>query len=206
MTADQTTLTEAGLDALLDFLGAVSGDSVESYHRLRRRLVKVLEVRVAEYRLRAAPEDLADEAIYRVAGKLEHGLEIRAKDPFKYFYGVARRVLQEATRKEIKDGVSLEDGVPELPAPVPEPPDENRHRCLDECLGALAGDERELILQFYGVDRGKQRILHRRQLAARLDLTVNALRIRAHRLRHKRLGPCIFECLKRDRGGNVETK
>ncbi len=206
MTGAQTALTQAGLEVLLDFLGSSSGDSAESYLRLRSRLVKVLEIRVIEYRLRAAPEDLADEAIYRVAGKLEQGLEIRASDPFTYFYGVARRVLQEAARKERKDGISLEESAYEVPAPPPEPSDDKRFGCLDECLGQLAGSERELILQFYQADRGKKRILHRRQLAARLDLTVNALRIRAHRLRHKRLGPCVEECLGVGGGGNVETK
>ncbi len=206
MTGAQTGLTQASLDALLGFLGAGSDDSAESYRRLRGRLVKVLEIRVLEYRLRAAPEDLADEAIFRVADKLERGLEIHSKDPFTYFYGVARRVLLEASRKERKDGVSLDERAQEVPAPAPEPADEQRYGCLDECLGQLAGDERELILQFYQADRGRRRILHRKQLAARLDLTVNALRIRAHRLRQRRLGPCVIECLETDRGGNVETK
>ena len=190
-------LTREALEKLLDFLGAGGGDRAVAYERLRRRLIKVLEIRAHEYRLRATPEDLADEAISRVASQLEKGLEIHARDPFGYFYGVARRVVQEAARQEHKDGGLLEEGEPSPAAAETEPDEaEARHRCLDHCLARLPPADRELILDFYREDRGQGRIAHRKSLAARLGITVNALRIKAHRLRHQRLAPCLADCLR----------
>lgn len=190
--------TLEALESLLSFLGSRSTDPATGYQRLRSRLVKILEIRAYEYRLRTPPEDLADEAIGRVAGQLADGLVIQAKDPFKYFYGVARRVVQEAARKEQREGGGpLRDDVPAMVTPEAEHDEkEASHRCLDECLAALAPAERELILEFYRVDRGQRRIAHRKGLAGRLGMTANALRIKAYRIRHKRLAPCVAECLK----------
>ncbi len=192
-------LTREALERLMELLAKGTEDPAASYLRLRQRLIKVVEIRARESRLRSAPDDLADEAIVRVAGQLERGLEIRAQDPFKYFYGVARRVVQEAVRQELKNGVSLENEEVVASLPGGEDDDkEERHRCLDECLGLLPGADRDLILDFYRGDRGQRRIIHRKRLARRLGMTLNALRIKAHRLRHKKLAPCIDSCVGRD--------
>ena len=64
--------------------------------------------------------------------------------------------------------------------------------CLDRCLGRLDPDEALLILEYY---RGEQRakIEQRRRLAAELELSPNALSIRACRIRDK-LEACIAQC------------
>ena len=195
-------MTREALEKLLTFLGAEGKDPAVGYERLRRRLVKILEFRAMDYRLRATPEDLADEAIGRVANQLEQGLVIRATDPFQYFYGVARRVVQEAARQEAKDGGLLDDDAPAVVLESEPDDEEPRHRCLDECLALLLPADRELILDFYREDRGQKRIVHRKRLAQRFGLTLNALRIKAHRVRHKHLGPCVSECLAPRRNEN----
>lgn len=198
MTAkDDELLTRQALEALVAFLGL---DGAAAYERLRTRLIKVLEIRVLEYRLRAAPEDLADQAIYRVARQLDEGLVIRSSDPIRYFHGVARLVLMEAARAERNDSPLPDDGVLQVAVSEPEPVEvETRSRCLDDCLEGFSTADRELILAFYGVDKGRARIEHRKRLAASLGMTPNALRVKAHRLRRHRLEPCIVECLRSER-------
>ena len=65
--------------------------------------------------------------------------------------------------------------------------------CLDRCLDALSGNDRELILEYYGggTERNAER---RRRLAAGLGLTPNALMIRACRIRD-RLEACVRSCV-----------
>ena len=192
----QEPVTRQSLQALLKFLGRGGEETAVAYESLRRRLVKVLEIRVIEHRLRAAPEDLADETIYRVASKLEEGLEIRTSDPFRYFYGVGRNILQEVARQERMDGNPLDEEDLSSPEPESEPAEAAfRRRCLDECLRRLSASDRELILLFHAEGQGKTKIRHRKQLAASLGLTPNALRIKAHRIRRKQLEPCVAERL-----------
>ena len=161
---DRASLTPEALRALMIFFARDGGDSEEEYKKLRRRLITVLEVRCAEYRLRATPEDLADEAIYRVAGQLERGLEIKASDPFKYFYGVVRHVLQETARSERKLGGDIDD-IADSGSPLPHmlpPPEKFSSRVRKLGLGdgdaALlrAGARRGLVAR---EPRGEVRVL-----------------------------------------------
>ena len=60
---------------------------------------------------------------------------------------------------------------------------------LERCLRQLTADDRALILEYYRGDR-RIKIERRRELAARLGMTANALSIRACRIRNK-LEACI---------------
>ena len=69
---------------------------------------------------------------------------------------------------------------------------EKLHQCLEHCLDQLPETDRELILVYYqGVQRAK--IEGRTRLAKRLGLSMNALSIRACRIRDK-LEACIQKC------------
>ena len=72
---------------------------------------------------------------------------------------------------------------------------EAAHACLTRCLETLKTPDRELIVDYYR-DAKRQRIDRRRELAARLGITMNALGIRAWRLRAS-LESCISACRKR---------
>jgi DNA-directed RNA polymerase specialized sigma24 family protein len=161
------------------------------YELIRRQLVRLFECRGYPH-----AEELADQTIDRVARKLAEGEDIRAGDPALYFYGVGRNVLRESWRgagheRQLVDPGRLaaagDEGV------VADSPTERRLACLEECLNALPADDRDLILWYY--QRGERVLIRARQeLAARLGIGLNALRLRVHRVR-ERLGTCARRCL-----------
>ena len=58
----------------------------------------------------------------------------------------------------------------------------------------LTSRNRELILEYYREEK-HLKIDHRKELAQRLGIALNALRIQACRIRAS-LQECVFECLK----------
>jgi len=164
---------------------------------MRRRLVRYFDFRNCPF-----PDDLADETLNRVARKLEEKGEIVGATPTHYCYIVARLVLLESVRRRDHDGPSLDDtersgGVLASLAKPSEPAidtavKERLFTCLEQCLSKLRTQERELILEYYqGIQREK--IERRSQMAAQRGLTMNALSIRACRIRTK-LEACVKAC------------
>ncbi len=135
-------------------------------------------------------EDLADEAINRVAIRLADIRESYEGDPSRYFHGVARNVMREhLRRKEVTTEV-----------PViwidPEPTTEERE-CLEKCLQTLPEPKRDLILDYY-LYEGHEKIEQHKQMAAERDISEGALRVRVHHVR-ARLEGCVRECATRSR-------
>jgi DNA-directed RNA polymerase sigma subunit (sigma70/sigma32) len=79
--------------------------------------------------------------------------------------------------------------------PKPRPPDEleREDQCLAKCLETLNERDRYIFVRYFG-ESGRARIDAREKLGEELNLTANALRIKAHRLR-KRMRLCIEKCL-----------
>jgi DNA-directed RNA polymerase specialized sigma24 family protein len=72
--------------------------------------------------------------------------------------------------------------------------DENpRQFCLERCLGDLPVETRKLIRDYYS-EEGSAKIRLRRQMAKGLGIEMNALRLRAHRIRLN-LENCVKECV-----------
>ncbi len=148
--------------------------------------------------------DLADETINRVARKIDEGEYIEKNAFSYYFYGVAKNVLREYLNSPERENVSIDSLC--LPLELPEPlTDANLSfsqnldpnlvfDCLEVCLEKLAEEEREIILKYYEGEGG-DKIENRRQLADKLQLNLNNLRIRAFRIRH-RLEKCVDKCTK----------
>ena len=178
----QWTLTQEAFDSLLSWLDPEREPAGEKYEEIRARLIKVFA-----YRGCHTPEELADETINRVAKKIDSVAESYDGDPALFFYGVAQMIHLEYLRRTTV-----------LPPPVASPPEdvEKEHQCLDECLDRLTAGNRELILQYY-TDESRTKINNRKQLAQRLGIGPNALRIRAHRVRDS-LERCIDVCLKKE--------
>ena len=70
---------------------------------------------------------------------------------------------------------------------------EPEYECLERCLEQLPPDNRDLVLRYYQQER-KAKIEHRKSLATELGIAVNALRIRAHRIRLV-LQRCVRDCI-----------
>jgi DNA-directed RNA polymerase specialized sigma24 family protein len=181
---------------LLEWLddGVESGG--ETYLEIRRRLVLYFD-----RRNRPSAEDLADETLNRIGKTLEKDGAIATRPPARYCYVVARFVLLEDIRRE-RVVVRLDS--PRGPAAsmlrsveVAEPDEreaihERRLDCLDRCLEQLKPDQRDLVVEYYH-DAGRQKIDRRRDMARRLGITMNALGIRAWRVRSA-LEACVEGC------------
>jgi DNA-directed RNA polymerase specialized sigma24 family protein len=152
---------------------------------MRRRLV-------AYFARKRSPqcEELADETLNRVSRRLEEEGAITDAPPARYCYIVARFVFLESLRTNqpghFQAGPDL--AVPDPAADTLEP----LLHCLDRCLVELKAADRELILGYYD-GAHDVKIRHRRELAARLALSANALTIRACRIRD-RLEACVSSC------------
>jgi DNA-directed RNA polymerase specialized sigma24 family protein len=147
---------------------------------------------------------LADETLSRVASKIEEKGEIVGVSPAHYCYITAKFVFLESLRGTDRHRVGLQDaqgGDAKKPgSPMPGNLDsealdnQKRLACLEQCLSKLTPGDRELILEYHR-NKGREKIERRAGLAERLGLTMNALTIRACRIRSK-LEACVTACSK----------
>ena len=174
-------LTQEDFDRLLAWLDPDRERAGRKYEEIRLRLMKL-------FASRGFGEDylLADEVINRVARRLPELVDTYVGDPASYFCGVAHRVHLEYLRRPSPE-----------PAPARRPAEEveREYACLESCMARLAPDSRELVLQYYAGE-GQAKIEHRKELARRLGIGLNALRIRAFRVRAG-LQRCVENCLKK---------
>jgi RNA polymerase sigma factor (sigma-70 family) len=182
------TRWELSRDSLEKLLKAFSPDAEEGPRLLllmQKKLMRSFECRGCN-----SPDDLIDEVINRVARRLEEGEVIYNLNG--YFLEVGHRVHQEWLRRRTN---TFLDDIPEPPLPPPPDDDEKetRMRCLDHCLEELTVQNRQLILNYYQDER-RVKIDHRKQMAETMGIPLNALRIRAHRIRGF-LEKCVTECL-----------
>jgi DNA-directed RNA polymerase specialized sigma24 family protein len=190
-------LTPEAFESFLNCLDEDRERAGEKYEALRQKLLRFFEWRGALH-----PDSLSDETLDRVSRKIIQG-EIIYDIP-GYVYGVARFVLRESWEKLHKERSSHDSvDVNTLPAESDVEIDhgdeeiENQRlsECLDHCLESLAAESRALILGYYQLERGAK-IQNRRELADRLGIPMNALRIRVFRIR-ERLETCVHECLEK---------
>jgi DNA-directed RNA polymerase specialized sigma24 family protein len=191
-------LIQTAFDKLLAWLDPDRKRAGEKYEAIRQKVLKLFEWRGC-----ARPEEYADVTLDRVARKIEQGEEIRTEAPYLFVLGVARYVLLEYGRKKANASVPLEALLPsQQPAEDPGESeqereyskDKERHlACLEKCLQNLAAASRDLVTQYYQGEKG-EKIQNRKKLAAQLQISLDALRIRAHRIREK-LEECVNLCL-----------
>jgi len=187
---DRWALTPEALDSLLDLLGPDRDEAGRRYEQIRGKLTRIYDWRGCPY-----PEELADETMNRVAHKLAGGLEVRAEDPFRYFCGVAQMVFKEVLReqKRRREAFSeIRQSEPTAYHPPDPAEDDERLHCLRDCMAQLDDDQRTLMVDYY-TGEGGGRIRNRKKLARQLGIALNALRIRAYRLRSQ-LEDCVREC------------
>ena len=173
-------LTQESFAKFLFWLNPDPDEAGRKYEDIRRKLIKIFACRGC-----TCPEDLSDETINRVILKAQEIVESYEGDPALYFYGVANHVHHEYLRKK----------------PLPQPPSyrdrqseaDDEFDCLEQCIELLQPRSRELVLQYYQEEK-QAKIDRRKQLALKLGIPLNALRIRAFRIRMN-LQSCVFECI-----------
>ena len=182
-------VTPQAFDSLLGWLDVDREQAGEKYEKIRLRLIKIFTCRGC-----TEADDLADETINRVTARVAELVSKYTGDPALYFYGVAQKVHLEHVRnkpvmQELKQPNQTRDprdneATDEL---------EQEYACLERCMRELPSKSRLLVLEYYQEEKGAK-IDHRKRLAEDLGIALNALRIRAHRLRLQ-LQKCMEQCL-----------
>ena len=194
-------ISQEAFDRLLEFLDCDQGLAGQKYEKVRGKLMKFFRWRGC-----AAPEEYADRTIDRVARRLVEGAELRTSDPYLYFHGVALNILKEHWREPERE-LEAFDHLPLSRSPFENPHETNQRgleqlekeqqlECLDECVKELPSESLDLITNYHSPEGlSKER---RKELAQSLNIPINALRIRAYRIRSALEG-CVTNCLKRGR-------
>lgn len=188
-------LTQDAFRRLQDWLDGGVDSEGQRYLEMRERLVAYFDRKNC-----SDADELADETLNRVARRLEEEGHIESETPAKYCYIVARFVFMEYLRGAHKEN-SFQDDLRR------ESLDRNAHGfaldqenaiketmldCLDRCTENLPSANRRIILRYY-IGKERVKIENRRALAAEFGVSMNALSIRACRIRNKLEG-CVKEC------------
>jgi len=186
------TLTARTFDRLLNWLNERKNSEGEKYLELRRRLIAYFDRKNC-----VAPDELTDETLNRVARRLEEEGAIDCETPAKYCYIVARFVFMEYLREAHKRTDALNEmrrqksGQDAVETEVSDRR-ETLLNCLEQCTSKLPPANRELITRYY-IGKERVKIENRRAIATSLGITMNALSIRACRIRDK-LEACVRQC------------
>jgi len=184
-------LGQTDFDSLLGWLDEDRDRAGRKYETVRLRLIKIFNCRGC-----SDAEELADETINRVIARIDEIAEHYKGEPLAYFYGVSHKVHLEYLRKtKLRQTEAAGDDVKDVAVPFVMSADEvdTDYECLERCLEHLPEDNRKLVLDYYQHER-QAKIDHRKQLAAQMGIAVNALRIRAHRIRVA-LEECVHNCV-----------
>ena len=181
-------LTQSAFRQFLDWMDEGTDSGGQRYLEIRRRLVLYFDRKNC-----LSPDELADETLNRVARRLEEEGKITSDTPAHYCYIVARFVFLESLRGQRRNQ-SLHDGFPAANSDEEKKEAEQRATCLERCMQTLSSEDGRLILNYY---QGEQRVKieKRKSMAAKLGITINALTIRACRIRDK-LEVCMRKCLR----------
>lgn len=177
-------LDQEGFNRFLVWLDPDRELAGQKYENIRLRLTKLFFHRGC-----FNAEELADETIDRVIKKISQIADDYVGDKASYFFGVAHKVYLESLRKRPADPQSFT----EISAGEDK---ELHHTCLDMCLESLDSESRELILEYYSEEK-QQKIDLRKEMAVRMGIPLNTLRMRAYRIKTGLYG-CIVECLKKN--------
>jgi DNA-directed RNA polymerase specialized sigma24 family protein len=195
--ADEEDQKQKSLETLLTWLDPDRDEAWEKYQEIWERLIKIFTWNWCK-----DVEELAGEVMKRVEPKVPELMKkfSAEDDPAPYFYKVANILVLENHRTEARFSEFEEErGLGGVTYPV-EPGEIDVYDLklghLDCCLKQLSEDDREIVLGFYDYE-AKSKLADRRRLAERFGLTMNALWIRASRLR-ARVRKCVSKRIEGD--------
>ena len=189
--ARDSAIPPESFDEILAWLNPDRDVAGTIYVQLRQDLTKIFT-----WNRCPDPDGLTDEVFDRVAKKVHDVRPTYVGDPKLYFYGVARNLIKEIPKK-IKAQTSLQ-GTEPASDPRRETEQETantREDCLRSCLQKLSKEKRELIVAYYARDK-QAKIDHRTEMAQRLGISVETLRVKAFRIRAT-LEQCLERCIDR---------
>lgn len=187
----ENVITEEKFNALLDWLHPGNRETAgQKYEKIRRRLIRIFVGRGC-----FEAEELADQTINRIMQKLPQLTDNYSGAPELYFYGVANNIHMEWLRKQKKIKTLPLDGLDNYREAKggTESQKEIEYDCLEACLKALPESQQQLIIEYYRGER-RAKIETRQRLAEKLEISVNALQVKTHRIR-ARLHECVENCL-----------
>ena len=179
--------TERSFYKLLAAFSPDPYEAVQAYELARRKLVRYFD-----HHVQRDAGWCADETFDRAMRRLEEGKIVTNLMP--YLYEIARFIVLEMLKEEQKMSkavieIQVEPRRTQTETDEPNP----RLDCFDRCLEELPPESRTLILEYYE-DEGEAKIKHHTAMAERLGITMNALRLRAHRIRLS-LEACVTKCV-----------
>lgn len=184
------TLTGQAFEHLLRWLDEGTDSGGSRYLVMRSRLATYFDRKNCN-----DPDVLADEVLNRVGRRLEEEGNVETDSPAKYCYTVARFVFMEQLRSPISREVAIEDLVLKARDDQSEEAYEREAamKCLERCSGSIDQERSSLIIRYYSGEKG-EKIANRKQMADELGVSLNALGIRAFRIRES-LEACLTKCL-----------
>jgi RNA polymerase sigma factor (sigma-70 family) len=181
--------TREEFDKLLDWLDADRSQAALKYETFHYRLIRVFASRGC-----IEAETLADEVMNRVAVRIDTVAKAYEGEPARCLQGFADKVYLEDLRDQRhRADIDPPDEVPTSDDEGERERREKEDKCLTQCMATLPTGDSKLFRSYFQQEK-RAKINARKQLAAELRLTVNALRIRAHRIR-KQLRECMEGCL-----------
>lgn len=174
--------TKEEFEKLLAWLDSERDEAGSRLNLINARLIRIFVSRGC-----IDAERLADEVINRVAVRIDQVTKTYA-EPLFCCLGFADNVYREYLREQRRTVTLMEP-----PAPRSSDELEREDVCMGRCLDELTKAERELCVHYFRGEK-RARIDRRKQLAAQWELTANALRIQAHRIRRK-ARQCLETCL-----------
>jgi DNA-directed RNA polymerase specialized sigma24 family protein len=188
-TNKKSELTPEAFDRLMLLLDADRERAGEKYELLRLKLKRFFNSRASR-----SAEERADEVLDRLAKRAAEGEEIR--NPSGYCLGIARLVWLESLRNPEARQASFDD-MPVIPLVVEDGVDRKlRMDCFNRCLREIPEPDGALLVEYYFSEQGEDTSMseNRLRIAERLQVPLNALRIRVHRIRAK-FNECFELCL-----------
>jgi hypothetical protein len=193
------SLRPDSFQALLARLGPDEAAAGVRYGQIHGRLVAIFQRRGCD-----KADQLADRTLDTAARRIrDMGTGFDGPDAERYILGVAWNVARESFREPLPVPLSpRHEQRQELSAPSDR--DEVMLSCLDRCLAGLEAADRDLCLAYHRSE-GMGRIEHRARLAADRGVSLNALRLRLHRLT-SRLRECVVTCQKQAEAGASDAQ
>ena len=193
------TPTPEAFEKLLGWLGSDREQAGCEYEKIRQKLLKLFK-----WRNCTPEEEYTDVTINRVMRRIFEGADVTKEKPYLYFHGTALNVIREFWRGQLKykqediekispSQLATENLQQKIEQEFEERKMLSRFDCMKDCLQELSPDTRAMIVEYH---HGESKKNARQQLADKLKISMNVLRIKACRIRAD-LQNCVERCVKK---------